>query len=143
METAWRKQFDKAGLACLPEIFCYCITVSGHALLTPRLSCWRPGRGNAFPTHRTGHTWPLRLPRVWQTEKQLQGWRFPSDDIVKTKVQKWFLEQDVSFYRQSLGNLIVCYEKCKIKFGDRTEIKEDDCSKISVCTPFFHLFPLT
>jgi hypothetical protein len=33
-------------------------------------------------------------------------------------VQKWLREQDVSFYRQGLENLIVRYDKCLIKFGD-------------------------
>jgi hypothetical protein len=37
-------------------------------------------------------------------------------------VQKWLREQGVvSFYRQGLANLIVCYDKCLNKFGNYVE----------------------
>jgi hypothetical protein len=46
-----------------------------------------------------------------KVKKYLQGWKFPTDDIIKVKVQKWLQEQDISSYFQGLENLITCYDK--------------------------------
>jgi hypothetical protein len=45
---------------------------------------------------------------VYQTH--LCGRLFPSDDTVKAEVEKWLREQEVSFYRQGLENVIVNYD---------------------------------
>jgi hypothetical protein len=37
------------------RVFCYCMIILGHILLTSP-SCWRPGGGNVFPTHSTAST---------------------------------------------------------------------------------------
>jgi hypothetical protein len=64
---------------------------------------------------------PNGISRVWPDEKHLRGRRFQSDVTVKTKAQKWLREQNVSFNRQDLENLIVRYDKCLNNFADYLE----------------------
>jgi hypothetical protein len=47
-------------------------------------------------------------------------------NTVKAEVQKWLPEQDVCCYRQGLENLIVCFDKCLITFGDHVEKQRTD-----------------
>ena len=43
--NALRSKFDVGGLACLPEVCCYCM-ILGRILLTPPLPGWTPVVGN-------------------------------------------------------------------------------------------------
>jgi hypothetical protein len=53
--------------------------------------------------------------------KKLRGRRLPSDPTVKGAAHKLLREQDISFYRQGLENLIVYYDKRLNKFGNYAE----------------------
>jgi hypothetical protein len=63
--------------------------------------------------------------------------RFPSDDTVKSEVQKRLQQKDVSFYLQGLEDLIVRYEKCLNKFGKTDDLRP----KRSVSFSSLHLPP--
>jgi hypothetical protein len=59
--------------------------------------------------HRTIRFGPSDFLVFGKLKNYLRSRRFPrpSDDTVKAEVQKWLREQDVSFYRKDLENLIV------------------------------------
>jgi hypothetical protein len=75
-----------------------------------------------------GQKWPcvnIRHFRQWHR-------RFSPDDTVKAEVKKCLREQNVSFYRQGLENLVVRYDKCLNKFGNcmqryRTDVQRYLC----------------
>jgi hypothetical protein len=56
-------------------------------------------------------------------KKHFGGRRFPTDDTVESEVQKWLQGQNVSLYRQSLGNLIIRYDKC-LKYLETGKIED-------------------
>jgi hypothetical protein len=55
---------------------------------------------------------------VFQTRGSSKGW---NRCCTRGREQKWLWEQDFSFYRQGLENLIVSYDKCLNKFGNFVE----------------------
>lgn len=86
MESKERKAIQCLGLACLPEVICWCKTMLVCILLTPPLICSTAGIENMFPYSPKSAPWPFKQLKM--AENYLLGQQFPSNNTIRDEIQK-------------------------------------------------------